>query len=185
MTKARLRTEAKARRRAFVAAMTPADRCAAAVLLAARVEAELHDARCVAAYLPIGSEIDTLAIIDRLVRQGITIALPHVTGRSGTIRFLAWAPGDALPAGPMGIRQPDAGAPERSPDLILTPLLAFDARLNRLGYGAGHYDRALATHPAARRIGLGWSVQQVAAIDTDAWDMPLHGIATEKDWISA
>ena len=184
MTKARARSEAKAKRRAFVAALTPAERSVATVLLAERVEAQLGDARIVAVYLPIGSEIDTLAIIDRLVRRKLAITLPHVTTRKGSLRFLRWAPGDSLPAGPMGLHQPATTAPEIVPDLILTPLLAFDTRLHRLGYGAGHYDRAFAGHPAARRIGLAWSVQQVDAIPNDSWDVPLHAVATEREYFS-
>lgn len=183
MTKARSRSDAKAARQAFVAAMPPAQRCAAAIMLAGRIEERLGDARVVAAYLPIGSEIDTLPIIDRLSRRNIVIALPHVTGWKSPMRFLVWAPGDPLPGGPMGLRQPASDAPEACPDLILTPLLAFDGRLHRLGYGAGHYDRAFAVEPSVRRIGLAWSVQQVAVIADDPWDVPLHGVATETGFI--
>lgn len=183
MSKSRVRSDAKAARQAFVGAMTPAQRCAAAIMLAGRIEEKLGDARVVAAYLPIGSEIDTLPIIDRLARRDIVIALPHVTGRTAPMRFLVWAPGDPLPSGPMGLRQPAADAPEVCPDLILTPMLAFDGRLHRLGYGAGHYDRAFAAQPSARRIGLAWSVQQVAKIADDPWDVPLHGVMTETGFI--
>ena len=165
--------------------MSGAERCAAAVLLAQRVMAELGDARTVAAYLPIGSEIDTLPLIDRLVSRGLSIALPHVKGRRDTMRFLAWTPGDALPEGPMGLRQPEVDAPEVSPDLILTPLLAFDATLNRLGYGAGHYDRAFVAHQDARRFGVAWDSQRVDTLPVDSWDVPLHAIATESSWITA
>jgi 5-formyltetrahydrofolate cyclo-ligase len=185
MTKARARSEAKDRRQAYVAALTPAERCVAAVMLAERVEAQLSDARIVAIYLPIGAEIDTLPLIERLERRGLAIALPHVTSRRAAMRFLAWTPGDPLPAGPMGLRQPAADAPELVPDLILTPLLAFDVRLHRLGYGAGFYDRAFEAIPQARRVGLAWSVQQVATIADDSWDVPLHAVATEKEWIEA
>lgn len=179
MSKSHARSDAKAVRQAFVVAMTPAQRCAAAIMLAGRIEEKLGDARVVAAYLPIGSEIDTLPIIDRLARRNIVIALPHVTGRTAPMRFLVWAPGDPLPSGPMGLRQPASDAPEVYPDLILTPLLTFDGRLHRLGYGAGHYDRAFTAQPLARRIGLAWSIQRVAAIADDPWDVPLHGVATE------
>jgi 5-formyltetrahydrofolate cyclo-ligase len=185
MTKAQARSEAKDKRQAFAAALMPAERCAAAVMLAERVEARLGDAHTVAIYLPIGAEIDTLPLIERLARRNVAIALPHVTSRIGTMRFLAWTPGDPLPAGPMGLRQPETDALELAPDLILTPLLAFDTRLHRLGYGAGFYDRAFAALPQVRRVGLAWSVQQVAAITDERWDVPLHAVATEKDWIEA
>ncbi len=185
MIKTRIRIEAKERRQAHFASLNVAERCAAAILLAEKVEGHLGDARVVATYLPIGSEIDTLPLIERLNRRGLAIALPHVASRKGEMRFLAWAPGDPLPAGPIGLRQPVADAPEVVPDLVLTPLLAFDGRLHRLGYGAGFYDRAFAKLPVARRVGLAWSVQQVPAIADESWDVPLHAVATEKNWIQA
>lgn len=185
MNKADLRTSAKQARDARVGAMSVAERCAASVLLAERVMCELGDAQTVSVYLAIGSEIDTLPLIERLMAHDVRIALPHVRGRRDTMRFLAWVPGDPLPEGPMGLRQPDVDAPEVSPDLILTPLLAFDASLNRLGYGAGHYDRAFAANMAARRVGVAWSAQQVATLPIDPWDVPLHAVATETDWITA
>jgi 5-formyltetrahydrofolate cyclo-ligase len=71
-----------------------------------------------------------------------------------------------------------------APDLILTPLVAFDRSLARLGQGAGHYDRAFARYPLARRIGVAFSVQEVERLPTDAWDVPLHAIVTEREWIA-
>ena len=141
----------------------------------------LDAARIVAVYLPIGSEIDTLPLIERIVHRNLAVALPHVTGRRDLMRFLSWTPGDPLPAGPMGLRQPVATAPEVSPDVIFTPLLAFDGDLQRLGYGAGHYDRAFASLPDARRIGLAWSAQRVAHVPIDSWDMALHAVVTENE----
>ena len=72
---------------------------------------------------------------------------------------------------------------ELTPDIVLTPLVGFDRRGTRLGQGAGHYDRAFAAHPAAWRVGIAWSVQEVDALPADAWDVPLHAIATEREWI--
>ncbi|RYY12360.1 MAG: 5-formyltetrahydrofolate cyclo-ligase, partial [Alphaproteobacteria bacterium] len=86
--------------------------------------------------------------------------------------------------GPFGLSQPHPDSPALTPDIILAPLLAFDAKLDRLGQGAGYYDRAFATFPDARRIGVAWSVQQVDTLPTDAWDMPLHAIITENGWIA-
>lgn len=184
MSKAELRRSAKAIRQTFVDGLSSAQRCAAAVVLADRVETRLDGAVVVAAYLPIGCEIDTVPLIDRLARRGVTLALPYVTGPRGMMRFLAWQPGDRLPAGPMGLRQPSAGAQDVVPDTVLVPLLAFDAVLHRLGYGAGHYDRALAAIPSARRIGLAWSIQRTERVPNEAWDVPLHAVATEQEWIT-
>ncbi|MEP6785419.1 MAG: 5-formyltetrahydrofolate cyclo-ligase [Sphingomonadales bacterium] len=184
MTKADLRRIAKQLRDDSVAAMSTAERCAAAIILAEKITEQLRAAKTVAVYLPIGSEMDTLPLIDRLVACDVQIALPQVRGRRDTMRFLAWAPGDALPEGPMGLRQPGEEAPEVVPDVILTPLLAFDSALNRLGYGAGHYDRAFAANMAARRIGISWGLQCVDDVPIESWDVPLHAVATETDWIT-
>lgn len=144
---------------------------------AARLEPDL----VVASYVPLGSEADP-APFEAVARQaGCTIALPHVVSRAAPLRFLR-ADG-ALETGPFNLRQPPAEAPEARPDIILTPLLGFDRAGNRLGQGAGHYDRAFAAYPEAWRIGIAWSMQQVDALRPDPWDVPLHAIATESEWI--
>lgn len=144
----------------------------------------LADARIVAAYIPIGNEMDTAPVIAELVRRGVEVALPHVINRSDPLRFLAWTPDTPLAAGPFGLQQPADEALSLRPDVILTPLLGFDRVGNRLGYGAGHYDRAFAQHPDARRIGLAWSFQEIEQVPADEWDVPLHAIATEREWIT-
>ena len=99
------------------------------------------------------------------------------------MRFRAWAPGDPVEHGPMKLRQPPLSAAERAPDLIVTPLLGFDRTGGRIGHGAGHYDRAFAQFPGARRLGFAWSVQEERSIPRDPWDVPLHMIATERELI--
>ena len=84
----------------------------------------------------------------------------------------------------MGLRQPAVTSAECAPDLIVTPLLGFDRRGGRIGYGAGHYDRAFQRFPGARRIGFAWSVQQVDAVPLDPWDVPLHAVVTEREFIA-
>lgn len=132
----------------------------------------------VATYLPIGSEADPAQLAAAAAHRGCRLALPHVTDRASPIRFLLWEPGEPLVPGPFGLSQP-ASDTEVAPDVILTPLVGFDARLNRLGQGASHYDRAFARYPDAWRVGIAWSVQQVPAIPTDIWDVPLHAVVTE------
>lgn len=134
----------------------------------------------VASYIAMGSEADPTPLAAAARAAGCIIALPHVIGRNDTMRFLRWSDGDPLYEGHVGLRQPAADAPELSPDIILTPLVAFDDSLNRLGQGAGHYDRAFAVHSSAYRLGVAWSVQQLLSIDTDSWDVPLHAVVTEK-----
>ena len=143
----------------------------------------LTPATIVASYIAVGRECDPTRFVDAARAVGCRLALPHVTSRARPMRFLAWRSDAQLVAGPFGLSQPAATQPELAPDIVLTPLLGFDRRGNRLGQGAGYYDRAFAVHPYAWRIGLAWSVQEVEALTPDAWDIPLHAIVTEKEWI--
>lgn len=170
-----LRTRLRALRDGFVPAGT--------VRVPDAFTARLRPDLIVAGYMPLGSEADPAPLADAARAAGCTLALPHVTTRAAPLRFLLWDADVPLEPGAFGLRQPAADAPELRPDIILTPLLGFDAAGNRLGQGAGHYDRAFAAHPDAWRVGIAWSVQQVDALAPDPWDMPLHAIATESDWI--
>lgn len=144
----------------------------------------LKDRPVVAAYCAVGGEADPTPLVDAARALGCPIALPHVVDRSTPLRFLHWNADQPLVAGPFGLSQPAAGGEELAPDIILTPMVAFDHRLDRLGQGGGHYDRAFARYPDAWRIGIAWSVQEVAAIPTDVWDQPLHAIITERGMIA-
>lgn len=156
----------------------------APIRLAAAFADRLRPGLIVASYRPLGSEADPTPLADAARAAGCALALPHVTTRAAPLRFLSWDPSQPLERGAFGLLQPVADAPEVSPDIILTPLVGFDDAGNRLGQGAGHYDRAFAAHPNAWRVGIAWSVQRVAALPADPWDMPLHAIATESDWIA-
>lgn len=151
----------------------------------AAFESLLAPGRIVASYRPVGSEADPAPLERAAQALGCRLALPHVIDRATPLRFLRWHPDAELVAGPFGLRQPLDDGDDVVPDIVLTPLVGFDRRLNRLGQGAGHYDRAFAAFPAAQRIGVAWSVQEVAAIVPDPWDVPLHAIATEREWIAA
>ena len=138
----------------------------------------------VASYVPIGSEADPSPLARAAIAAGCVIALPHIVDRREPMRFLAGPTEAALVAGPFGLSQPAADADELEPDIVLTPLVGFDRRGGRLGQGAGYYDRAFVRHPHAWRIGVALSVQEVDTLPVDPWDVPLHAIATEKEWIT-
>lgn len=177
-----LRARMRAERDRFVATFADTK---PAILVPPEFRDRLSHGLTVASYVPMSGEADPSPLARAAVEAGCEIVLPHVTGPKPPLRFLAWDTEAALVAGPFGLHQPAETADERAPDIILTPLVAFDAALNRLGQGAGHYDRAFAAFPNAWRIGVAWSVQQVDALPADPWDVPLHAIATETDWIRA
>jgi 5-formyltetrahydrofolate cyclo-ligase len=138
----------------------------------------------VTSYVPMGSEADPSPFARAAVEAGCVIALPHVTRRNEPMRFLAWDSEDDLIPGVFGLHQPHHESPALAPDIILTPLVAFDGALNRLGQGAGYYDGAFARFPQAWRIGIAWSVQRVDALPVEEWDVPLHAVVTEQEWIT-
>ncbi len=136
----------------------------------------------VALYLKIQDEIDPEPLIDSLHARGQRMALPHLADRT-TMAFRVWTPGDPLERGPMRLRQPLPDSPEIAPDIIVTPLLGFDRTGGRIGQGASHYDRAFDRFPGARRLGYAWSVQEVTDVPHDPWDIALHAIVTEREFI--
>lgn len=172
-----LRARLRAARDAFVAGGPPPIRPPAALL------ERLRPGMIVASYLPLGSEADPALLADATTAAGCTLALPRTTTRAAPIAFHRFAVGDPVETGPFGLRQPAAGAAAVRPDIVLVPLVGFDAACNRLGQGAGHYDRALAALPDAWPLGIGWSVQRVEALPVDPWDRPLAGIVTETGFL--
>jgi 5-formyltetrahydrofolate cyclo-ligase len=138
---------------------------------------------CVAAYIAIQTEASPNLLVQAARDSQCAIALPHVTSRSAALRFFAYTGANALVTGPFGLLQPPGTAPLLSPDIILTPLLGFTRSGLRLGQGAGHYDRAFAEWPQAMRIGVAFSVQERPELPYDAWDVPLHAVITEREWI--
>lgn len=136
----------------------------------------------VAGYLPIGSEIDPLPLMERLESEGAKLALPRLEA-DGSMTFREWLQGADLEDGPMGLRQPLEGADTAYPTLVLMPLLAFDGMGVRLGYGKGHYDRALSSLRENGRVfacGLGFHAQMLDDLPAEPHDQPLDWAVTER-----
>lgn len=178
-SKDEMRRHARARRKALVAAQPDA-----AERLAAHADA-LPSAGIVALYQAAGSELDVEPLAQRLVALGRILCLPVVVGFDAPLAFRAWTPGDPLVDDLAGIAAPLRGVDELTPDLILTPLLAFDAFGGRLGQGGGYYDRTFARLPAAGRIGVAYAGQEVAEVPRLAHDIALDGVLTETGYIPA
>ncbi|MCZ8182385.1 MAG: 5-formyltetrahydrofolate cyclo-ligase [Beijerinckiaceae bacterium] len=138
-------------------------------------------ARIIAGYVALRDELDPAPLLAALATAGFRLALPRMTA-SG-LAFHAHELGSPLGKGAFGVAEPLPGAPIVAPDVILAPLVAFDRRGNRLGYGKGYYDRAFAAHPEAVRIGLAFAVQEVPAVPDEAHDLPLVAILTETGLI--
>ena len=134
----------------------------------------------VAGYHAIRSELDPLLLLTALHGQGFRIALPR-TGEGTTLSFREWDPGCTLERGTFGLQEPAETQPAMHPAVIFVPLLAFDRKGNRLGYGAGYYDTALRDMRARQRlvaIGVAFDEQEFAAIPREPQDEPLDMILT-------
>lgn len=182
--KTALRRALRARRSAFVATLDASARAAALSGIDRHLAPLLGRNGPIAGYVAHRGEPDVLPFLLTAVHLGHDAALPHVTDGSDRIRFTRWQPGMALHDGIAGIPQPEAVQPAVCPAIVLAPLIGFDRAGRRIGQGGGFYDRWFADHPDALRIGIAWSVQEVVAVAVDPWDIPLHAIVTEKEWIT-
>lgn len=136
----------------------------------------------VAVYRAIGSELDVEALSRALIAAGRELCLPVVTERDAPMIFRRWSPGDPLELDEAGVPAPFPLAGIVEPDLILTPLLAFDGEGGRLGQGGGYYDRTFAARPGALRIGFAYAGQEVEPLPVEPHDVRLHGVLTETGY---
>jgi len=139
----------------------------------------------VSGFWPMGDEIDLKPLLAQLHASGHPIGLPVVVKKGEPLIFRQWHPGMALVSGGFGTEVPPPNAPDVEPQVLIVPLLAFDAEGYRLGYGGGFYDRTLdklrtggAADPLA--VGVAFSAQHVARVPRDEFDQPLDWIVTEK-----
>jgi 5-formyltetrahydrofolate cyclo-ligase len=140
--------------------------------------------RIISAFHSFGTEISTFELFDKLVAEGWTTALPVVVAKNTPLLFRQWAPGDALVLGRWDIQIPPDTAPEVEPDVLLVPMLAFDRKGYRMGYGGGFYDRTLAKLRAFKKvtaIGVAYAGQEIDMVPRDDHDQPLDWIMTEQE----
>lgn len=184
-SRAELRRELRGRRRA----LSVQQQRVAARELAHRLRdlPALACARRVALYWPNDGEIDP-RLLQRLKPRRQQLHLPVLQSfPAQTLRFVRWSPRLRMARNRFGIPEPRRGTllPAREMDVILLPLVGFDARGNRLGMGGGFYDRTLAflqqtPRPRPLLLGLAHAVQQLPQLESAHWDVPLQLIVTDR-----
>jgi 5-formyltetrahydrofolate cyclo-ligase len=143
--------------------------------------ARLRDVGCVSAYLPVRNEIDPRPVMLSLFGLGYRICVPIIEGRGRPLRFRAWTPGVELVAGPYEVPMPASGE-WLEPQALLVPMLAFDRRGHRLGYGGGFYDRTIEGLRARGEVhcfGFAYAAQEIPEVPDGGNDMRLDAIITE------
>ncbi len=190
--KAELRARLLARRSELEAAEAAAAADAVAARVAELIPAEQDPAEqaVVAAYWPLAGELDPRPAMRRLAARGHRLALPRMQGKGLPLAFhvfdgdLAVDADQLLTRGGFGVMQPGPAVALAAPGVLLVPLLGFDRRGHRLGYGQGYYDRTLRALRAAGSIklaiGLAFALQEVETVPAGPADEPLDAVVTER-----
>ena len=180
--KHQLRKAMRARRKAHSAAIPESVRALLFLRPPVPVAAMIPEGDTVGLYLATGGEAPATRYAQWLIENGRNLALPAFSSRDAPMEFRAWRDpfglGDIVD-GPFGLRQPADDAPRVTPGTLIVPLVAFNARCERLGQGAGHYDSWIAAHSGVTTIGLAWDCQLVDEIPTEPHDVALDAIVTE------
>jgi len=135
----------------------------------------------VSGFAAINDEINPAPLMTWLQAEGFRLALPVMQGRGKPLLMRAWTPGDAMNLAAWGIAEPMDDKPAVDPDIVLVPLLAFDARGYRLGYGGGFYDRTLQRLRKLKPIvavGLAYDELRVDAVPAESYDERLDWVLT-------
>jgi len=142
----------------------------------------------IACYLGQKDEFDCTPIIQEMWRLGKKCYLPVLSlQKTNSLEFVIYHPDDRLRLNRYQIFEPESGdtlAAEKL-DLVIVPLVAFDAQGRRVGMGGGYYDRTFAfkregTWSKPYLLGLGYELQRIAEVPGESWDVLLDGVLTEK-----
>ena len=142
-----------------------------------------RDAQIISAYMPIRTELSPIATMTILHGQEKRICVPVIQGDGLPLLFQEWTPDVEMIDGPFGASVPAAGE-FLDPDVLIAPLLAFDRKGYRLGYGGGFYDRSFAALSAKKPVigvGFAYSAQEVKRVPTEPTDHKLNAMVTETD----
>ena len=142
--------------------------------------------KIISGFFPYQSEIDTRPLLGKLAGDGWTTCLPIVIANGEPLLFRRWLPGEPTVPGVWGIPRPPETSPELEPDVLIIPLLAFDRKGFRLGYGGGFYDRTLEKLRTLKKIiaiGVAYAAQELDDVPHGGHDQPLNYIMTEREVI--
>ena len=137
--------------------------------------------KIIGGYYPINFEVNILGLFNKLETKGLKLSLP-VIKKNKEMDFYSWSKNNLLKLNKYGIPEPEQ-IKKVFPDIILIPLVAFDNRLYRIGYGGGYYDRYIEKISKKKKIfkvGIAHSCQKINNIPTEKHDRKLDIIITEK-----
>jgi 5-formyltetrahydrofolate cyclo-ligase len=127
-------------------------------------------------------EVNTRVLIEHFIAQGKTVVVPIIEKDTKTLRLSYLHDPAVLQDSTFNVPEPvghEIPALPSDVKAVIIPMLAFDKKGNRLGYGSGYYDRFLSSHPHITRIGLAFACQEVEEIPADATDAGMDIIVTD------
>lgn len=132
-------------------------------------------------YMPIRTESDPLPAMAEASAYG-PVGVPVIQAAGQPLKFSRWTPEGRLKDGPFGAKVPEVDD-YFDPEILIVPLVAFDANGGRLGYGGGFYDRTLEGLRAKRptlAIGFAFDAQEADGLPLESTDQPLDMVVTES-----
>ncbi|HOB59884.1 MAG TPA: 5-formyltetrahydrofolate cyclo-ligase [Methanoregulaceae archaeon] len=179
MSKQALREQAKAIR----CRLTPEEVASRSEQIEHHLRSVINGESPVLVYVSKASEVDTRGLIDRLLASGTAVVVPIIERESRTLRLSYLRDPAVLVESTFSVPEPiGSEIPARAEEIavVVVPMIAFDRRGHRLGYGAGYYDRFLSCHPHLRKIGIAFSCLEVPEIPGDENDVAMDLIVTEE-----
>ena len=145
------------------------------------IKKNISKKKIIGVYYPVNFEIDILEFLEKLEVKGLQLCLP-VVKKNNEMDFYSWSTKNLLKLNKFGIPEPEQ-IEKILPEVILVPLVAFDNRLYRIGYGGGYYDRYIDKLPNKKnllKIGIAHSCQKINRVPINKYDKKLDIIITEK-----
>ena len=149
-------------------------------LLREELKKKIFKYKIIGSYYPVNFEADTFQLMRMFKQKGYKLSLPVISSKYD-MNFYTWNLNDPLYVNKYGIPEPKSKI-KVIPSILLIPMVAYDKRLNRLGYGGGYYDRFLEKYEKKNilKIGLAFTCQEVKKLPTNNFDKKMDYILTEK-----
>jgi 5-formyltetrahydrofolate cyclo-ligase len=164
-------------------AMTPEGRRDRSQKICSRILSLIHNGETVMVYSAKELEVNTLPLIHSLLDRGQPVVVPIIVKADVSLRLSYLRDLSVLVPSTFNVPEPignEIPARPEDVDTIILPMLGFDRKGGRLGYGAGYYDRFLARNPRIRKIGIAFACQEVESIPVDENDIHMNCIITEE-----
>jgi 5-formyltetrahydrofolate cyclo-ligase len=147
----------------------------------------LLDYDTVLVYVSKEPEVNTFSLISHLLERGTRVVVPIIQRHDHSLRFSFLNDLSCLKLSTFNVPEPignEIPADPKEIQVAVIPLIGFDEHGNRLGYGAGYYDRFLEKYPRLMKIGIGFACQETETVPTNRFDITMDYIVTEEGIIS-